>query len=62
MASAPIRDQLDDHLITPENAALVLIDYQPSQFATARSMDPKLPRAADHRTRQRNQCEDGSFP
>jgi hypothetical protein len=30
MASAPVRDQLGDHLITPQNAALVLIDYQPS--------------------------------
>ena len=39
MASAPIRDQVGDHLITPQNAALVLIDYQPSQFATVRSMD-----------------------
>ena len=28
MTSAPIRDQLGDHLITPQNAALVLIDYQ----------------------------------
>ena len=37
MASAPVRDQLGDHLITPQNAALVLIDYQPSQFATVRS-------------------------
>ena len=42
MASAPIRDQLADHLITPQNAALVLIDYQPSQFATVRSMDQDL--------------------
>jgi nicotinamidase-related amidase len=42
MASAPIRDQLSDHLITPQNAALVVIDYQPSQFATVRSMDPDL--------------------
>jgi nicotinamidase-related amidase len=42
MASAPIRDQLGDHLITPQNAALVLIDYQPSQFGTVRSMDPNL--------------------
>jgi nicotinamidase-related amidase len=42
MASAPIRDQLGDHLITPLNAALVVIDYQPSQFATVRSMDPDL--------------------
>ncbi len=42
MASAPIRDQVGDHLITPQNAALVLIDYQPSQFGTSRSMDPDL--------------------
>ena len=42
MASAPVRDQLGDHLITPQNAALVLIDYQPSQFATVRSMDQDL--------------------
>jgi nicotinamidase-related amidase len=42
MASAPIRDQVGDHLITPKNAALVVIDYQPSQFATVRSMDPDL--------------------
>jgi nicotinamidase-related amidase len=42
MASAPIRDQLGDHMITPQNAALVLIDYQPSQFGTVRSMDPDL--------------------
>jgi nicotinamidase-related amidase len=42
MASAPIRDQVGDHLITPQNAALILIDYQPSQFATVRSMDEDL--------------------
>ncbi len=42
MTSGPIRDQLGDHLITPQNAALVVIDYQPSQFATVRSMDPEL--------------------
>ena len=42
MSSAPIRDQVGDHLITPENAALVVIDYQPSQFGTVRSMDPDL--------------------
>jgi nicotinamidase-related amidase len=42
MTSAPIRDQLGDHLITPQNAALVVIDYQPSQFATIRSMDTDL--------------------
>src|ERR1700761_2272619 len=42
MSSQAIRDPLADHLITPENSALVLIDYQPSQFATVRSMDPDL--------------------
>jgi nicotinamidase-related amidase len=42
MASAPVRDQLSDHLITPQNAAFVLIDYQPSQFGAVRSMDPDL--------------------
>jgi nicotinamidase-related amidase len=42
MDSASIRDQVGDHLITPQNAALVLIDYQPSQFATSRSMDSDL--------------------
>src|SRR6202022_2458475 len=39
---AAIRHPLGDHLITPENAALVVIDYQPSQFATIRSMNPEL--------------------
>jgi nicotinamidase-related amidase len=42
MANAPIRDQLADHLITPQNAGMVLIDYQPAQFSTVRSMDTKL--------------------
>src|SRR5947208_8080214 len=42
MTSQPIRDPLADHLITPQNSAFVLIDYQPSQFATVRSMDETL--------------------
>ena len=42
MSSAPIRDPFADHLITPQNSALVLIDYQPSQFASVRSMDTGL--------------------
>ena len=42
MTSASIRDPVADHLITPQNAALVLIDDQPAQFATVRSMDPEL--------------------
>ena len=42
MTSAPVRDPLADHLITPENAAFLFIDYQPAQLATIRSMDPAL--------------------
>ena len=42
MASLPIRDPIADHLITPENSALILIDYQPIQFSSIRSMDPAL--------------------
>ena len=42
MSSSAIRDPLADHLITPQNSALILIDYQPAQFATVRSMDPEL--------------------
>jgi nicotinamidase-related amidase len=42
MASAPIRDPVGDHLLTPQNAALLVIDYQPSQFAAVRSMDQDL--------------------
>jgi nicotinamidase-related amidase len=39
MTSQPVRDQLADHLITPENAAFVLIDYQPEQIGAVGSMD-----------------------
>jgi nicotinamidase-related amidase len=42
MTSAPIRDPLADHLLTPQNAALLLIDYQPAQVASVRSMDHQL--------------------
>jgi nicotinamidase-related amidase len=42
MTSAPIRDPLADHLITPQNAALLLIDYQPAQVASIRSTDHEL--------------------
>ena len=42
MTSAPVRDPLSDHLLTPENAAFLFIDYQPNQLATVRSMDPAL--------------------
>jgi nicotinamidase-related amidase len=42
MASLPVRDLVGDHLLTPRNSALVVLDYQPSQFAGVRSMDPDL--------------------
>ena len=42
MTSAPVRDPLSDHLITPQNAAFLLIDYQPSQLAGVHSMDRDL--------------------
>jgi nicotinamidase-related amidase len=42
MTSAPVRDPLSDHLITPANAAFLLIDYQPSQLAGVHSMDRDL--------------------
>jgi len=37
-----MRDPIGDHLITPKNSALVVIDYQPSQIAAVRSMDRDL--------------------
>ncbi len=42
MTSAPVRDPLADHLLTPQNAAFLLIDYQPSQLAGVHSMDRDL--------------------
>jgi nicotinamidase-related amidase len=42
MTSAPVRDPVADHLLTPENSALLLIDYQPEQLAGVRSMDRAL--------------------
>ncbi|HEY1564684.1 MAG TPA: hydrolase [Gaiellaceae bacterium] len=42
MASLPVRDPVGDHLLTSQNAALALIDYQPPQFSAVRSIDPGL--------------------
>jgi nicotinamidase-related amidase len=42
MTSQAIRDPLADHLITPHNAAFVLIDYQREQLAAVRSMEHEL--------------------
>ena len=41
MSSQPIRDPLQDHLLTPENSAFIIIDYQPIQVSSIRSMDKK---------------------
>src|SRR5258708_10943422 len=37
-----IRDPISDHLITPQNSALIVIDYQPAQVGAVRSMDRDL--------------------
>jgi nicotinamidase-related amidase len=42
MTSEPRRDPLTDPLLTPENSALIVIDYQPSQVAAVNSMDREL--------------------
>ncbi|MDY3902026.1 hydrolase [Peptoniphilus sp.] len=39
MNSKKIRDQKFDHLLTPENAAFIAIDYQPIQVSSIKSMD-----------------------
>ncbi|XYH98406.1 hydrolase [Sorangium sp. So ce1128] len=39
MSSEPRRDPRTDPLLTPENSALILIDYQPPQVNTIASMD-----------------------
>jgi len=39
MTSEPVRDPQADHLLTPQNCALVIIDYQPTQVKSIRSMD-----------------------
>jgi nicotinamidase-related amidase len=42
MTSEPIRDPRTDPLLTPQNAALIVVDYQPSQIQSVRSMDHDL--------------------
>jgi nicotinamidase-related amidase len=42
MVSEARRDPVADQLLTPQNAALVVIDYQPSQVQTVASMDRGL--------------------
>lgn len=42
MTSETIRDPATDHLLTPQNSALVVIDYQPVQVNSIASMDRQL--------------------
>lgn len=42
MASEPIRDPVKDQLLTPQNAAFIVIDYQPVQVNSIASMDRQL--------------------
>jgi len=42
MTSTPVRDPLADHLLTPQNTAFLLIDFQPQQLVAVRSMDRDL--------------------
>src|SRR5438045_813600 len=39
MASEPIRDPVTDRLLTPQNAAFIIIDYQPVQVNSIASME-----------------------
>ena len=42
MASEVMRDPVKDHLLTPKNSALIVIDYQPIQVSSIQSMDHGL--------------------
>jgi nicotinamidase-related amidase len=42
VTSQPIRDPIADHLLTPQNSALLFIDYQPPQLSAVKSMDRDL--------------------
>ena len=39
MTSQPVRDPIKDPLLTPQNSALIIIDYQPVQVTSIASMD-----------------------
>src|SRR3984893_14884157 len=39
MASEPMRDPVTDPLVSPKNATLIIIDYQPLQVTSIKSMD-----------------------
>ncbi|WP_454780346.1 hypothetical protein [Legionella sp. WA2022007384] len=39
MTSETVRDPGKDHLLTPQNSAFIIIDYQPVQVSSIRSMN-----------------------
>jgi len=39
MGNQPVRDPATDHLLTPQNSTLIIIDYQPVQVTSVASMD-----------------------
>jgi nicotinamidase-related amidase len=41
MTSEAMRDPVTDHLLTSQNSALIIIDYQPTQLQTVRSADSR---------------------
>jgi len=49
MTSEPVRDARVDHLLTPENCVLAIIDFQPTQVQSVKSMPPDV--LVDHATR-----------
>jgi nicotinamidase-related amidase len=42
MSSEPIRDPVTDSLLTPQNSALIIVDYQPIQVNSIKSMNQEL--------------------
>jgi len=42
MTSLPVRDPTTDRLLTPQNAALIIIDFQPIQIASVAAMDRRI--------------------
>jgi nicotinamidase-related amidase len=42
MTSQAIRDPVKDNLLTPQNSALIIIDYQPIQVTSVASMDRRM--------------------
>jgi nicotinamidase-related amidase len=41
-SNGSVRNPVTDHLLTPQNSALVVIDYQPSQVQTVTSIDHQV--------------------